>query len=656
MKLHAGLLAALAALTLSICPGTRAAETVVWQIGDFDNSYAEFAIPGNYSAYPTQFSDDVSFTVGKDDPAKSWPFIHPGPMDGWAGSRSHQFHVHFDLPDQPRGTFTLTIDMVSTQPSGPPAYSVAINGRGGEADLPNGSSDAALADPARGKEFVLRVPIPASSLKQGANDLVLTTVRGSWLIYDALQFTNDPERAGSDVTVTSATLHPTTRFVRSGGKLRQVADLSVQFSQGMAAAYAVVFEGGSMQRVPLNSGLLGDANVEISLPEVTQPTPVRCAITCSGQFRARLFTFELKPQRHWTLYVQPSTHVDIGYTDYQERVITRHDDNMSTALDLCAKHPDFRWNTEAAWVEDNYLSLMPPDRKAEFIKYAREGRIGCQAIYGNMLTGICSHEEIIRDLYYARATATRYGIPFDIAMSSDVPTQVWTLPMILAGSGIRYFSAGLNLTRGDSFGRLFGKSPFYWQGPDGSRVMTWLSPGYAQAQMLRLADSVERAAPQVEGFLQRFERDKYPYDAVLAFGGFSDNQPLNPNLAPVVQQWNKTYAYPRIVLCRGPEFFKHIEKQARGATRDTARRWRRLLGGRRGFIRRRNRHGPNRQGEARRRREAPFPDIDAFGRHVSPSRDHQRLAKRDPLRRAHVGRCGQHKRSRGRSDRPPMGV
>ncbi|MCX6377210.1 MAG: glycosyl hydrolase-related protein, partial [Armatimonadetes bacterium] len=259
------------------------------------------------------------------------------------------------------------------------------------------------------------------------------------------------------------------------------------------------------------------------------------------------------------IYLQPSSHVDIGYTDFQERVVQRHNENMSLALDLCRQYPDFKWNTEAAWVEDNYLSIMPEDKKAEFIKLANEGRIGCQAIYGNMLTGICSQESFIRDLYFARDMAKKYGIPYDIAMSSDVPTQVWTLPTVLAGAGIKYFSDGLNLTRGDSFNRLFGKSPFYWQGPDGAKVLTWLSPGYAYAANLGLLGTVDGAKNRVEGFLRGYDRADYPYDAVLAFGGIGDNQPLNPVMAQVVDDWNKKYAYPKIIPCRGPEFFQYVE-------------------------------------------------------------------------------------------------
>jgi len=365
MKLCVSLLAA--ALALSMGLPTQAVETTVWQIGNLDDNYAELAISGSYAAYPRQFPRDVSFTVGKDDPAKSWPFIHPGPDDVWARprahySKTHPFAVRFDLPEQPKGIFTLTIDMISTHPTAPPTYSISINGKGGEMELPGGS-DAALTDPSQGKQFVLRVPIPASSLKQGRNDLVLTATRGSWLIYDGLVLTNDPDLTCTEAAVTGAALTPTTRFVRSGGKLRQLADLSVRFSQSMISADAVVYAAGSTCRIPLNSGPLGEAKAEVSLPEVTQPTTVRCAISCRGRFRTQVFTFELRPQRRWTLYVQPSAHVDIGYTDYQERVIKRHNDNMTAALDLCAQYRGFKWNTEAAWVQDNYLSLMPATRK-----------------------------------------------------------------------------------------------------------------------------------------------------------------------------------------------------------------------------------------------------------------------------------------------------
>ena len=375
-------------------------------------------------------------------------------------------------------------------------------------------------------------------------------------------FTKDAVRP--EPTIESISLAPTIRLVRQGSKLMQVVELTVKHSPSPQPLTATVTVGGKSRQVALHPDPPGDGKSELTVAEVTKPTVVEVSVGSGGNKQTA--ACEIRPQRHWRVYVQPSSHVDIGYTDLQERVIARHNENMSLALDLCKKHPGFKWNTEVAWVEDNYLSLAPAERKSEFIKHAEKGLIGCQAVYGNMLTGILSHEEIIRSLYFAHSMSKMYGIPFDIAMSSDVPTQVWTLPTVLAGSGIKYFSAGLNMSRGGSFDRLFDKSPFYWEGPDGSRVLAWLLRGYAYAYRLHLLSSADKAESHIEKFLQGYERDDYPYDAVLAFGGFSDNQPLDPRLASVADEWNRRYAYPKIILCRGPEFFNYIESKFRDKT------------------------------------------------------------------------------------------
>ena len=49
----------------------------------------------------------------------------------------------------------------------------------------------------------------------------------------------------------------------------------------------------------------------------------------------------------------------------------------------------------------------------------------------------CYEQGLIRTLYPAHQMAKKYGIPFDIATSSDVPTQVWTLPTVLTGARTR---------------------------------------------------------------------------------------------------------------------------------------------------------------------------------------------------------------------------
>lgn len=542
-------------MILTLAAGLCAAEITVWQIGDFDNCYEDLAIPHDYGAYNKTYPKDVTFIVGKSDPAKDWPFIHPGPTDAWARSRTHPFQVLFDLASAPEGVFGLTIDLVSTHGGEAPVLEMSLNGQSGRFALPQGSGDNALSDCAQGREHVIKLTLPPKMFRKGENTLALKITEGSWMLYDAISLTNDSTGLMPQYGVNKVSLTPTMFLVKRGGKIKQIVRLNAEFYPGVTEASAVIRSTG--QNISLKPNLLGIAESDLEVNEVKSPTPLEVTVSCGSSLVSA--SCELKPQRHWRLYVQPSSHIDVGYTDWQERVIDLHNRNMSLALDLCKRYPAFVWNTEVAWPQDNYLSMMPKDRRDEFIKYAKSGQIGCQAIYGNMLTGICSHESFIRDLYYAHNVARQYGIPFDMAVSSDVPTQVWTLPTVLSGAGIKYFSAGLNLTRGDSFNRLFNK-PFYWQGPDGAKVLAWFAPGYAHAAHLGLQTSVETAVPRVLGLLSGFDRADYPYDAVLAFGGVSDNQPFRPDMASVVAEWNKRYEYPKIIFTRGPSFFQHIEQ------------------------------------------------------------------------------------------------
>src|ERR1035441_8804707 len=94
--------------------------TTVFQIGVADGDYHEFALAGNYPAYPQTFPHDVDFTIGQSDPKKDWPWIQPGPTDAWAGSRPHVFRITFDLPEVAAGYYRLVLDFVDTHAGEPP--------------------------------------------------------------------------------------------------------------------------------------------------------------------------------------------------------------------------------------------------------------------------------------------------------------------------------------------------------------------------------------------------------------------------------------------------------------------------------------------------------------------------------------------------------
>ena len=549
------------AISILILP-LYAEDVTVWQIGDFNGTYDDLAIARNYGAYPQTFPNDVTYRVGTDTASKNWSYIQPGPIDAWAGSRNHPFNIVFNLKDKPMGAFTLAIALVNTHSGSPPRYEISINGRADSMQLPNGGQDASLGDPANGRKHDITLVFPADLFKIGENKITFTNINGSWVLYDAVKLTNDTKAVGKQTTITTFQLNPTIRFIKQGKRVKQIIEMNAVIPAGGSQCEAEYTIGNDTKKVVIQPSLFGLISQDLPIDEVK--SPVRMTATLKYGDASKKAECEVKPQKKWKLYVMPSVHVDVGYTDLQPNVITRHNENTESALELMRKYPDFVWNMEAAWTQDNYLTMMPEDRRTEFIERARERRLGCQVIYGSMLTGILSHEEFIRTLFYAKNASRKYGLPFEMAISSDVPTDVWTMPTILAGSGIKYFATGINGTRGESIQAMFGKSPFYWEGPDGAKVLSWFAPGYGQAQGLGLAESCTVAQKQIESFIGGLNSQGYKYDAAFAFGGFGDNTVMDKRLASVTAEWNNKYEYPKVILCTGTEFFKYIESKYKG--------------------------------------------------------------------------------------------
>jgi len=170
----------------------------LWQIGQADNSAAEFALAQNhYSEFLLQFgSPDKAFYVGLSQASSNWPCVLPGPLDDWAGSGSNgrwdqmnTLPIGFTLDTvSDSGQCFLVLDFCDTHAANPPRLRVAVNGTEFEFDLPKGGSDASLrGDYRQAKEHVARVEFPASLLHVGYNEISLRALRGSWCLFDALR-------------------------------------------------------------------------------------------------------------------------------------------------------------------------------------------------------------------------------------------------------------------------------------------------------------------------------------------------------------------------------------------------------------------------------------------------------------------------------------
>lgn len=178
------------------------------------------------------------------------------------------------------------------------------------------------------------------------------------------------------------------------------------------------------------------------------------------------------------------THFDIGFTDYARNVILQYQAKMlPDVINTCQQTADmgelkYVW-TMPAWP----LSVMRdnPEFRKELERLIQDGQIAWHALPYTSHFDFCGLEDFIYGLQYAVRLSKAYHRPLPIsAKMTDVPGHGRALPTLLSAAGIRFLHLGCN---------AFSMPPdvpplFFWEGMDGSRVLTMYSAGGYGSQLL----------------------------------------------------------------------------------------------------------------------------------------------------------------------------
>jgi Glycosyl hydrolases family 38 N-terminal domain/Glycosyl hydrolases family 38 C-terminal domain/Glycosyl hydrolases family 38 C-terminal beta sandwich domain len=290
-----------------------------------------------------------------------------------------------------------------------------------------------------------------------------------------------------------------------------------------------------------------------------------------------------------TIYVMPSSHWDLGFIAPPEEVLPRLKPHIDEVIANAKRDPDFRWTIESVWQIREWLARTDdPQQIKDFVDLVHKGQIQISAVFGSMHTEFMGAEQLNRITYDMKDLEKRLGIKTDFAMMDDVPGFTLRLPQILARSGVHYFVNGSNLFLAGGTSLSPGQVPFYWQSPDGSRVLTWQTQsrfgGYTEAFADYYIDPVAREPYTKEHFypkeweglpkleimqrgvdklLDKYTKAGYPYDAVLLLylHDFVSSNQEETQLLPAIREWNGAGKQPRIVVSTPAEFFHHMEEQ-----------------------------------------------------------------------------------------------
>ncbi|HEX8422199.1 MAG TPA: polysaccharide lyase family protein, partial [Pyrinomonadaceae bacterium] len=554
-------------------------ERTLWKIGTFDNSSEEFAAASNAP---------VVYDVADGQP-KHWMGTQQAVVPDRTGAASGgaaRRRILFELQSAPEGAYRLRLGLIM-KTARSPVVELEVNGHRGWFHQPvetykEGNSEGAILP--QYSIGTMTIDVPREFLRAGRNEFALTAVTDelstampggettdyATLTYDALELLN--ERAATTATasgITGARATPTVFFRREGGRLSEVVSVKVSW-RGLApqGTVALSMPGGWTRTQPLaaTGRDFGEQRLEFLVPEFGANTNFKVAVRANGHVYdvAQMLT----PARKWTVYMVPHEHLDVGYSDFQTKLAELHSRIINEALDMNAAHPEFRFTLDGYWQARHFLQGRTEAERQKFYRAVRERKIIVPAQHSVILTGFPTGEALIRSFYGSRKLNREAGGPWDTANITDVPSYTWSYASILAASGLKYFAAAANADRGPTLmlGDLHRRSPFWWEGPDGARVLMWYSRHYHQiGSQFGLPTHVANGYEGLPNFLRVYERTDYPAHAVMLHGSQWENTSLYPQQAALVKEWNGRFAYPELRFSGFGEALEKISAEAEGS-------------------------------------------------------------------------------------------
>jgi len=192
---------------------------------------------------------------------------------------------------------------------------------------------------------------------------------------------------------------------------------------------------------------------------------------------------QAEPPRVKEVILVFKTHFDIGYTHLAREVVDSYRATMiDRALAVCDDSQSLPADQRFVWTIPGWpmTQILWPgqssQRQARLEQAVRDGRLVWHAMAGSTHTESLELEDMVRSLGFSSCLARRFGqaLPRD-AKLTDVPTHVWLLPTLLRHAGVDFLHVGCNrASTAAEVPRLF-----WWEGPDGSRLLTmYAADGY----------------------------------------------------------------------------------------------------------------------------------------------------------------------------------
>jgi alpha-mannosidase len=200
-----------------------------------------------------------------------------------------------------------------------------------------------------------------------------------------------------------------------------------------------------------------------------------------------------------------NAHIDAAWLWPRSETIDVVKRTFTTALQLMNEYPDYTYTQSAAqyseWIADKYPELN--DQIRQRIKEGRWEIVGGMWVEPDL--NIPDGESLVRQLLVGqRYFQKEYGVSARIGWNPDSFGYNWQLPQIYKRSGLDYFvtqKMHWNDTNQLPF-RLF-----WWQSPDGSKVLTYFPTDYVHSNVnpTRISADFAESAERNPGTMEHLD-------------------------------------------------------------------------------------------------------------------------------------------------------
>ena len=272
--------------------------------------------------------------------------------------------------------------------------------------------------------------------------------------------------------------------------------------------------------------------------------------------------FLIVPQKHWEIPLLYSSHEDLGYCAYIEKLHYECYEYLKKAMELCQTHKGFKYMIEHYWWLDAFDSYATEKEKSELKKLMSEQRIDLNAVHSGVHTSWANSEQLVREMYFGcRDAKEKYGISPKCAFYVDISGASWSIVNAYAKMGIKYVgflpNGFRNCAANENIPPLF-----WWEDKTGEeRLLLWYQRAYRQYGLDRIWCDTLRQYPEGEFYFDTTKTVKTEkwiserisqiepcgYD-IFPISFYDDRELPTTMLLTVCEKMNAKWKYPKFSM------------------------------------------------------------------------------------------------------------